>query len=158
MRGSGLYGSVSVSVETPNSHEAVEIPNRRILNGRSKSRSPPSPNEASAHSPHICLEILIPRRHRGDVPQYGGVQSDNVIQICNDKVREALPLVGKDFFSIRLDRTRVADELLAKGNHKLVLGNVARVCIEAARYELRIGGCSGIGDGLQELVEESWSV
>lgn len=156
MRGSGLYASVSVSVEILNSHEAVEIPNRGALGWKGESRS--SPNEAGAHSPHICLEILIPRRHRGDVPQYGGVQSDNVIQICNDKVREALPLVGKDPLSIRLDRTRVADELLAKGNHKLVLGNVARVCIEAARYELRIGGCSGIRDGLQELVEESGSV
>lgn len=115
-------------------------------------------NEAGAHSPHIRLEILIPRRHRSDVPQYGGVQSDNVIQICNDKVCEALPLVGKDPLSIRFDRTRVSDELLAEGNHKLVLGDITRVCIEAARYELRIGGSSGIGDGLQELVEEGGSV
>lgn len=83
-------------------------------------------------SPHIHLEALIPRCHRRDVPQHGRVQGDNVIQICNDKVHEALPFVGKDPLGILLDRTRIADEFLAEGNHELVLGDIARIRIETA--------------------------
>lgn len=107
-----------------------------------------------AHSPHIRLETLIPRGHRSDVPHHGGVQSGNVIQVRNDKLGEPGPLVGKDPLGIGLDRTRVTGELLAEGDHKLVLGDVARVGIETAGEELRIGSGAGVGHGLEELVEE----
>lgn len=119
-----------------------------ILNRRSRR------DTKRAHSPHIRLETLIPRRHRSDVPHHGGVQSSNVIQVRNNKLGEPGPLVGKDPLGIRLNRTRVTDELLAEGDHKLVLGDIARVGVETAGEELRIGSSAGVRHSLKELVEE----
>lgn len=152
----GVQGSREASASISSIERVVEREKLRFFNRRSReSRSNEQPGGSpTAHSPHIHLQIFIPRRHRRDVPQHGRVQSDNIIQIGNDELGEAGPLVGQDPLGIRLDCTRVTDELLAEGDHKLVLGDIARVGTETAREELGIRSRTGVGNGLKELVEE----
>lgn len=120
---------------------------------RQQSRFPSEP--AWAHSRHVGFQILVPRGQHPNVPQDRRVQHGDVVQVADDELGESGPLVGESPLSVRLDRTGVPDELLAQGEHELVLGDVSRVGIEAARYQLGIRSGTGISYGLEELAEKS---
>lgn len=121
---------------------------------RQQSRFPSEP--AWAHSRHVGFQILVPRGQHPNVPQDRRVQHGDVVQVADDELGESGPLVGESPLSIRLDRTGVPDELLAQGEHELVLGDVSRVGIEAARYQLGIRSGTGVRYRLEELAEKSW--